>query len=347
MKQAIYWVAKHIGIFTLCRHITRKDIRILAYHGIWLGEGHFGNFLYMSPAKFVARMQKLKQMKVAVISLEESLALQEEGRLPDFPTVITVDDGWYGTYVHMLPEFERHGFPATVYVTSYYSDKQLPVLNVVVQYMVDRTPVSYLGLNDLYLDTCGPTSEIIDLSLKEDATIFLQSFAERLKSEDRRQVFIAKLGELLQVPYTDVEKNKLFHLINSDQLIDMHRRGVDIQLHTHRHRVTVAGADCLVQELEANRDWLEPRVGKTLHHFCYPNGLFDESNWPQLEQADIKSATTTESGFAVTTSHRYALPRIMDGEEVSDLEFEAEMSGFGQIKRQMFSWVLNTLNVTR
>ena len=38
----------------------------------------------------------------------------------------------------MLPILEELGLPATVYITTWYSDNQLPVVNVAVDYILRR-----------------------------------------------------------------------------------------------------------------------------------------------------------------------------------------------------------------
>ncbi len=336
MRQVIYWLAKYTGLFALCRQLTKKHIRILAYHGIWLGEEHFGNFLFMNPEKFSRRMSKLNKMGVVVLPLAEALSRQQQGSLPNTPVVLTIDDGWYGTYLHMLPALERYAFPATVYVTSYYCDKQLPVLNVVIQYMVAQTKATHLDLNELTSGNIDIRGKVVDLSLIDEAILVLQKFTEELECEADRQGFITRLGEVLGVPYSGIIHKKLFHLMSSDNIVELCKRGIDVQLHTHRHRSSRGESDCLAQEIQDNRDWLEPLLDSKLTDFCYPSGVFGESDWPALESAGIRSATTKIPGLAGKQHHRYALPRIMDGQNVSDLEFEAEISGFGQIKRALF-----------
>ena len=67
MKQWIFHLAKYTGLFALCRRITARNLRILAYHGIWLGQGHYGNYLFMSAGKFAARMQKIQALGYPVL----------------------------------------------------------------------------------------------------------------------------------------------------------------------------------------------------------------------------------------------------------------------------------------
>lgn len=332
MKTIIFCIAKYTGVFALCRWLTRKQIRILAYHGVWLGDDHYGNFLYISPQKFAERMQKIKKMGLPVIGLNKALVDRDKGELPDCPVVITIDDGWYGTYLHMLPELEKNEFPSTLYMTTYYSEIQAPVYNVLVQYMITTTSQNIVDIGVL-----GGEEEVFQLSnsgQRQKLYARLESLVDSADVEYRYDL-IDKVSELLKVDLSRIISEKWFHLASFDQVRDMAHRGIDVQLHTHRHRISKGGDDCLEQELTDNRLRLEPLTGKPLVHFCYPSGVYDRSVWPSLKANDVVSATTTEAGFVNKQSHIYALPRILDGENVSDLEFEAELSGFNEIKRQL------------
>ncbi len=338
MKQTIYTVCKYMGLFAISRQLTRKRIRILGYHGIWLGDGHYGNFLFMSSKKFAQRMRKLKELGMSVISMDEAIAGQKNGTLPNYATVITIDDGWYSSYKYMLPELEKNQFPAVLYVTTYYSGKQVPVFNVALQYLFATTKVQTIDAQKINI---GHSSEVDLTSIKEKSsfTDSLQAHACLLPSEEDRQQLLSLLAEELELSYSSIVESKLFHLADEEQLKEMVQRGVDIQLHTHRHRISVDGVDCLEQELMDNKSKLDKVSDKPLLHFCYPSGIFDQSFWPILEKLGMVSATTTESGLVNKKSPPYALPRILDGEDVSDIEFEAEMSGFGEIKRSFIRWI--------
>lgn len=235
----------------------------------------------------------------------------------------------------MLPELEKNQFPAVLYATTYYSGKQVPVFNVALQYLFATTKVETLDSQKFNI---GYSSEVDLTSIKEKSKFMnsLQAHASLLLSEEERQRLLALLAKELELSYSTIVENKLFHLADEEQLKEMVQRGIDVQLHTHRHRISVDGVDCLEQELIDNKSKLDKVSGNPLLHFCYPSGLYDQSFWPTLEKLGMVSATTTESGLVNKQSHPYALPRILDGEDISDIEFEAEMSGFGELKRSLF-----------
>ena len=111
LKRRILLFAKYSGLFALARVLTSRKTRVLAYHGIWLGEGHFGNYLYMSAEKFAARMALLEKWGYPVVPFAGK---SSKNSLDRCPTAITIDDGWYSIWSAMLPVLERHNYPATV-----------------------------------------------------------------------------------------------------------------------------------------------------------------------------------------------------------------------------------------
>lgn len=70
VKERLLAVAGHAGAFAAARAVTRRSLRILAYHGIWITPGHqFGNRLFMSPEQFEARMTWLARSRFPVLPL--------------------------------------------------------------------------------------------------------------------------------------------------------------------------------------------------------------------------------------------------------------------------------------
>src|SRR5439155_19317039 len=82
-----------------------------------------------------------------------------------------------------------------------------------------------------------------------------------------------------------------------------------------------------------NSEFVERMVSHALEHFCYQSGVYPPHQGEWLEALDVKSATTIEPGLNYIDTPRFILRRLMDGHPVSDIEFEAEMTGFMEIVR--------------
>ena len=294
-------------LFALSRRVSRKSLRILAYHGLWTTPGYqYGNHLFMRPEQFDRRMSWLRNSRYPVLPLAEAVQRLEDGSLPDHAVVITIDDGWSSTYSHMLPILEGLGLPATVYVTTWYADHQIPVVNVVVDYILRRAGRS-------------PSERFAIIA----EIVKLPALAQR---EQALRACAARFG----VTTDEWWESRQFHLMSAAEIGAADRRGLDIQLHTHRHRSSDVASDHLEREIADNRAALARACGRpeqSFRHFCYPSGLAHSSAVAVLEAAGVGSATLAESGINPTGANPYRLRRFLDGRLVSEAAFEAYLSG--------------------
>ena len=123
-----------------------------------------------------------------------------------------------------------------------------------------------------------------------------------------------------------------------DEIRSLADLGMDIQLHTHRHQFPPV-EELARRELEDNRAVLEPILGRSCHHLCYPSGVFTPEQWPWLEACEIASATTCLPGLNRIDTPRYGLRRFLDAETVTAIEFEAELAGLAELLRRARSIV--------
>lgn len=334
VKKCVWVASKYLGIFYLCRHYTASGLRILCYHGIWDTQPHFGDALFMRPETFAERLRILKEKGYPVLLLDEALEQLNNEELPKHAVVITIDDGWYGTYEHMLPALEEHGFPATLYMTTYYSEHQIPVTNVVIRLMLEKTTCRTLDLSALPLELDGSWPLTSEAEVARGIANLTEVIAEADISSQVQ--FCVALGKQLGIDYTALACDRQLNLMDHSEIVDAHSRNLDIQLHTHRHRTSHRGQHTLASEITTNRQILERLTGNQLKHFCYPSGLYDSvQDWPVLAQEGIRSATTCELGFNYQRNERFGLKRILDAQSVSALEFEGELCGFGELLRAL------------
>ncbi len=325
-------ISKALGLFHLTRTVTRGQLRILCYHGFAMqDEFAFKPLLFMRPETFSTRMEYLRQSGYPVLGLGEALALMDTGSLPAGATVITIDDGFYDFYSVALDILKRFGFKATVYVTSYYMQNQVPVFRLAVQYLFWKSTVKQMDLSDLGIAFNASWAELDD-SGKTNLVQRVYLHGETLANEADRDNLIRILAQRLSVDYSALEKSRLMNLMNPEEVRKIAESGIDVQLHTHRHRLPVDKSGT-IREVEENRRALAPLTTGTLNHFCYPSGIWQPEHGPWLTAAGVQSATTCDTGFNTPRTPKLALKRFLDGENITQLEFEAEMSGFLEILR--------------
>ncbi len=329
-------LSRCLGLYALSRHVTQNALRILCYHGIWLpqkNENPF-NFLFMRAERFVQRMELLRNRGYCVLPLDTALHRLHANRLPKNAIAITIDDGWYGTYTHMVPELTRLELPATIYLSTYYAEKQTSVFGVALRFLLTVAPIRRLPLSHIGL----PTDLIADLDIpnqREAAQERIQSFGELELGAEEREDLLMRLGRELGWDWNEAKEGRYFHLMSLQEAKDAASKGIDFQLHTHRHRIRHGETSVLEAEISDNRDRLRRIADVETRHFCYPSGEWQADLFGALHTLGITSATTTDIGLCTSNSAVLALPRIMDGDKVSQVEFEAETCGMMELFRQL------------
>lgn len=301
-KRALLNLAALSGLSALARRATAAQLRILCYHGLWLSPGQpFGNCLFMGPEQFEQRMARLKRSRRPVLPLGEAVERFAANDLPPAAVVITIDDGWASTHSHMLPILERYELPSTLYATTWYAGRDLPVINVAVDYLIGAS-----GRSDL------------------DRRIAIRGI-EALP-EQHRLAALRDFGRGLGMDEAWLEQRQ-FHLMGRAELADAQARGMGIELHSHRHIDVSAQIGRLAEEVEENRSFLARATGRQARHFCYPSGTFHPSAPGVLAASNIASATLVSEGLNAPGTNPYALRRFVDGQSVSPVEFDAYLSG--------------------
>jgi hypothetical protein len=211
--------------------------------------------------------------------------------------------------------------------------KDHPIFRLAMQYMFWKTNKYQIDLSDLKIPSVNRPFSRNNQEEGERMMWNVIEYGETQCSEEQRIVMLEQVGKLLEVDYHEIDRNRLFHVMTPGEIQAMVQHGIDIQLHTHRHQFPV-DQKLVHREIADNRAILEPLVGKSLHHFCYPSGIWSEDHWPFLKAEEIWSATTCDPGLNDRKTPRLALNRFLDGENISQIDFEAEMSGYKEVLRR-------------
>jgi peptidoglycan/xylan/chitin deacetylase (PgdA/CDA1 family) len=336
LKRLVYRLSKSAGLFALARQLTRRDLRILCYHGSSLDdEAAFSPTMFIGARTFARRLALLKRGGHPVLALDEAVQRLQAGTLPSCAVVITLDDGFFSTFAVAAPLLEAAGFPATLYVTSYYVKHEVPIFRLALQYALWKTKRQTLRLSELGLAPGLAIPGEIDLrphGARAALAWQLINHGEALGSEDERQELLRRSCAALGVDSEALRSSRKLSLMNLRELQSL--RLLDVQLHTHRHRFPADPA-LIGRELGENRAALAAAARTPLEHFCFPSGYFAGSSFDDVLRAHgIRTATTCETGLNAAGANPLALRRFLDSEVVSELEFEAELSGFAELLRR-------------
>jgi peptidoglycan/xylan/chitin deacetylase (PgdA/CDA1 family) len=315
-------------------HITNKGLRILCYHGGSFDDEHrFMPGVFMRQETFRARLAHLSRCGYPILPLGAAIQRLAAGDYPPCATVITIDDGFYSTYRDAAEALREFRAPATIYITTYHASKETPVFRLVVQYQFWKTQTTSLDCAGLSVGQSGVKSwqtaeekrrlcwEIID-------------YAESQLTEHQRCELARELGKRLGVDYDEIAESRRFHLMTADEIRTLAGSGFDIQLHTHRHRFPV-NQQAAIQEITDNRAFLSGLVPRPLEHFCYPSGVWSREHWPWLSELGVVSATTCDSGLNYPDTPPHALLRFLDSDDITAIEFAAELAGMSECLRRI------------
>jgi peptidoglycan/xylan/chitin deacetylase (PgdA/CDA1 family) len=333
VKRALFHVARAVGLFRLARRLTRKGLRILCYHGVAMDdEAKFSPYTFITPETLRQRLDFLADQKYPVLGLEVAVAKLQKGDLPPAAVVITFDDGFYSTAALAVPMLRERRQPVTIYVTTYYCIKGTPGFDLLIAYMRWKSPKKVLEPVTIAGFDIGRVL-LKDEKQSEFALLPFRIHAGHLTDPERCDL-ARELGKRLSVDYDEIARSRRLSVMSSDEVHKLAAEGVDIQLHTHRHRFPEDEAGVL-KELADNRAVLEPLVGRPLRHFCYPSGVWSAVALPWLAAAGVETATTCEAGLNYADTPPLLLNRFLDGENISPIEFEAEMCGFAELLRHL------------
>ncbi|MFC9230770.1 polysaccharide deacetylase family protein [Streptomyces decoyicus] len=94
-------------------------VPILMYHAVTVAPTPAVRELSVPPEAFAAQLAVLADGGFTPLTTAALSAAWRGGRpLPPKPVLITFDDGYEGVYRHALPALARHGFPATLFVST-------------------------------------------------------------------------------------------------------------------------------------------------------------------------------------------------------------------------------------
>ena len=198
IKILFLYFAKYCGLFFIARKITNKGLRILCYHGFSLDdEDIFRPKLFMRKDLFAKRLAKISDMGFSVIGLDEAVDSLKAGKPLSNSMVITVDDGWQGVENIAWPLFEKYGFVWTLYLASYYANKQTQVMNLALQYLCWKTTKSEADLTKYGIDLDNKRQSCNLENVANDLT----EFGSRLETAEDRQKFVRDIAVIFLSEY--------------------------------------------------------------------------------------------------------------------------------------------------
>lgn len=331
-KLSVLRVARSTGMTSRVRDSAWRSRRLLiiAYHGVSLADEHeWSPYLYMPRELLRERLTLLRDGHYRVLPLAVALERLYDGTLPPRAVALTFDDGAHDFAAVAVPILREFGMPATVYLTTYYSQRGGPVFDTMGSYLLWRARGRIIRGEGI--DASGrPIDLRTDRGVERAQRELYASSRKRELSADEKDHVLRRIASEGNVDYEGLIAKRLLHIMTPEEVANLPGDLIDVQLHTHRHRVPLDRA-LFAKEIEDNRKSLKGMgAGNGKVHFCYPSGETNPAFLPWLREAAIESATTCFVGLAERHCDPLMLPRLIDTAMLTPLEFESWLTGVSQ-----------------
>lgn len=330
IKILLLYIAKYTFAFRLARYLTRNYPRILCYHGGCLSdENKFNSLLFMRKDLFTKRIDWLISEKFNFSNLDDL------DRKISNSVIITFDDGWYSTYSELIPVLIEKKIPSTIYLSTFYYERQTPILPVVISYISWRATVSIINLNDIDKSLNGCYNLKDKVSVQQIINL-IEEHVYKLENGDDVGVFLNRLSIISGVNPAELGlDSKRFSFMDQSEILSIMGNHCKLELHGHKHEYPIGLPEQFEQDLSKCSDVLLKYFHVNGKHYCYPSGTYDDDAASILSKKNIKTATTCIPGLVVDfEKQKHYLPRFLDGENITDIEFEAELMGFNYYLRK-------------
>jgi peptidoglycan/xylan/chitin deacetylase (PgdA/CDA1 family) len=240
------------------------------------------------------------------LALDPAIALLVEGRLPAGSAMVTFDDGYRDNLELALPVLERHGVPATIFVTTGLLDAArdpwwqelerllgaLDTVEVELEGARQRLPLRPRSRRALAFDRIAAAASRMPPAEVERLLAGIREQAPSLPPSANPMLDWNELARLASHPL------------------------ITIGAHTVSHPPLPALPSAeAAREMEESRRVLRERTGATIDHFAYPYGTAAHAG---AREAELAAAAGFRSAFTAIEGHlgagdaarRWLLPRV-------------------------------------
>jgi peptidoglycan/xylan/chitin deacetylase (PgdA/CDA1 family) len=221
-----------------------------------------------------------------------------EGSLPARAACLTFDNGYAEHATVVLPLLQRYAAPATFFVAAAYLDGGCTWSDIVTE-VVRNAPGERLNLG-----RSGFASYDIGCPVRRRAVIEMLLAALRLLPPAER---LARALSMARRPSPT--------MMSSDQLLALHRAGMEIGAHPLHHTVLSTLSNAAARsEIAEGRRRIEELIQAPVRLFAYPSGKpgedFEQRHGLMLRAQGFAAAVGSARGAARSGSDLFALPRF-------------------------------------
>ncbi len=286
MRNLFYHFFSFFSNIFRCYYKTR--LRVLAYHDI-------------PKAELFSEQLKHLEKKYSIIGIPELIRYfkDEDKKLPEFPLLITFDDGDRSVLDFALPELKKHNIPACIFIIT-----------------------ELINTNKTFWN-----KEVFSIEIKKG-----KSYAEaRKKVEDLKLVSNKDRLQLIK-KYSPVYQNQL----STKDLKVFENSRIFIGNHSHTHPMfNKCTKDEIVDELNKSKKFFDNSKVGNFQVFAYPNGNWDDVTEQILRTNDIKLAFLFDHKINAKQINPLRISRIRTNADMGVHELKVKVSGLHSLIQKL------------
>jgi peptidoglycan/xylan/chitin deacetylase (PgdA/CDA1 family) len=220
-----------------------------------------------------------------------------------------------------------------VYLTSYFAEKAEPIFGLSCSYFLWQGRHRAEPLDTYPITgTPGHWDLTTELGRARAHTQLLKIATKPDFGAPDRAALLERLADAIGLSVDEFRRSRVLSLMTREEVAGLAGTGIDVQLHTHRHRMPADRA-LFQREIADNRAFVDPLRSEPARHFCYPSGEYTAEARAWLPECGIQSATTCDPGLATPESDDLLLPRVVDTMSLSTQDFVGWLTGASALFR--------------
>jgi peptidoglycan/xylan/chitin deacetylase (PgdA/CDA1 family) len=336
INKAIFDLLFQTKVTDILQRTNRRKLTVLNYHRIEdtanLTEISFRPNISATPQMFDRQMEYLSKHYHVITQGHFLNWLHSGGNLPDFPALITFDDGYRDNLAHALPILKKYDLPATIFLTSGYIGTSKGFYWDVSTYCFANTKK-----RSAHLPIVGEKAWDDEATSKS----VLSEWVETLKrvGEAEKQSAMQALPSILEV---EIPENTFENVMLSwEEARSMQTDGITFGAHTVTHPIlTRVPLEQAEQELTESKRQIEEKLGRSVETIAYPNGQEQDISPAVIDaakRAGFQAAFSLIAGpssLAEVRRDPFSIRRIYIGAADTLPRFAAKLAGGSRLLRK-------------
>ena len=308
LKQLIKKISVVVGFDTFITKRSKAGI-ILGFHNIDLQDHSMFSqrIALVDPDALEGLLRYLQSLGYSFTSLSEFVNGSDISK----KAAITFDDGFKSVYLNAFPILSKFKAPFTVFLTT----ATLGASRLLWQHRI-YAAVDRLAQKDIY-------AIIQRYTLKAQSGDSLRTLLGNLicqESPERLLVLADELSSEARLSELDESYIAERLYLQPGEIEEMMQDGMTVGAHGHNHWC-LETLDHFSTETEISicKEKIQKNFGVQVKHYALPFGKPNPYIYTVLEHLGFQSLCTTEPGLVQANTDPYALPRLMDHDDVLGL----------------------------